>query len=117
MHEMSIAQSLVDIIKQEMSNHGVTKLLRVKVKHGVMSTVVPEALSFSFEVLTRDTPLDGAILQCESVPMRVRCRGCGKEFQPEIPDFLCMPCPGCGEEFNHEILSGKELYIENIEAE
>lgn len=114
---MSIAQSLIDIVEQEMKKHGVTRLLTVKVKHGRMANVVPEALHFAWQALTLDTSLEGAELVMEEVPLRVRCRKCGIEFEPEDAALLLMTCPSCGEDFGHEVLSGKELYIENLEAQ
>jgi len=118
MHEMSIAQSLVAIVQQEMAKHGVTRLHGVLVRHGALAAVVPHALTFAWEVLTRDTPLDGARLDMEEVPVRLRCSSCGAEFTPEECDrLLLIPCPACGEDLGHEVLEGKELYIENLEAE
>jgi len=117
MHEMSIAQSLIDIIEQEMAKHNVTRLHKVKVMHGRLANVVPEALQFAWQALTSDTPLAGAELTMEEVPLRVRCRKCGVEFEPDEASLLLMTCPQCGEELGHEVLSGKELYIENLEAE
>ncbi|EGJ51589.1 hydrogenase maturation nickel metallochaperone HypA [Desulfocurvibacter africanus] len=117
MHEMSIAQSLIDIVDQEMKKHGVTKLLKVKVMHGRLANVVPEALHFAWQALTLETPFEGAELVTEEVPLKVRCKQCGITFEPEDATLLLMICPQCGEEFGHEVLSGKELYIENLEAE
>ncbi|RQD65494.1 hydrogenase maturation nickel metallochaperone HypA [Desulfonatronovibrio magnus] len=116
MHEMSIAHSLVEIIKQEMAKHGVTRLIRVKVKYGRISAIVPEALQTAFEAMTMDTDLQGAILEIEEVPLQARCRECRKEFAPE-GDLLIMTCPHCRAEFGHEIISGKDLYIDELEAE
>jgi len=117
MHEMSIAQSLVDIIKEEMDKHNVTKLMKVKVKYGQISAIVPEALETAFQVMTIGTGLEGAKLETEEIPLRAKCRNCSKEFSPQEADLLIMTCPFCETEFGHEIISGKELYIEEIEAE
>ncbi|MFO7816509.1 MAG: hydrogenase maturation nickel metallochaperone HypA [Thermodesulfobacteriota bacterium] len=117
MHEMSIAQNLIQIIDEEMTKHDVQKLYKVKVVHGTLSHVVPEALETAFEVLTQDTRLQGAEFLTEEKPLRVKCRECGHEFSPEGEDLIIMTCPECKTEFGHEILSGKELFIEEIEAE
>jgi hydrogenase nickel incorporation protein HypA/HybF len=117
MHELAIAQSLVDIIAQELKKHGAVRLIRVKVKHGALSAVVPEALKLSFEAMTMDTEMAGAVLETEEVPLVVRCRQCEQEFSPATEDTIIMPCPHCGAEFGHEVVTGRELYIEHIEAE
>lgn len=113
---MSIAHSLVGIIEQEMASHGVTRLIRVKVKYGRISAIVPEALQTAFEVMTMETPMRGATLEIEEVPLVARCRECKKEFSPE-GDLMIMTCPYCNAEFGHEITQGKELYIDELEAE
>lgn len=116
MHEMSIAHSLVGIIEQEMARNNVTRLIRVRVKYGRISAIVPEALQTAFEVMTMDTPMQGAKLEIEEVPLAARCRECKKEFSPE-GDLMIMTCPHCSAEFGHEIISGKDLYIDELEAE
>ncbi|MFW5731368.1 MAG: hydrogenase maturation nickel metallochaperone HypA [Desulfonatronovibrionaceae bacterium] len=116
MHEMSIAHSLVGIIEQEMARHEVTRLIRVKIKYGRISAIVPEALQTAFEAMTMDTPLQGAVLETQEVPLVARCRECGREFSPQ-GDLMIMTCTHCQAEFGHEIISGKELYIDELEAE
>ncbi len=117
MHEMSIAQNLIQIIDEEMTKHEVHKLNKIKVVHGKLSHIIPEALETAFEVLTQGTSMQGAQMDLEEKPLRVKCRECGLEFSPEGEDLVVMTCPGCKTEFGHEILSGKELFIEEIEAE
>lgn len=117
MHEMSIAQSILEIIKQEMEKHGLTRLIRVKIKSGRLTNTVPEALETGFMSLTVQTPLEEAVFELEEVPARYECIACRKEFSPEHTGRLLIPCPHCGEEFGHKVLAGKELFIESIEAE
>ena len=117
MHEMSIAQSILDIVAQEMEKNGLTRLIRVKVRHGSLTNTVPEALETCFEALTVKTPMETAVFELECVPARYRCFSCGHEFSPEEANRLLIPCPACNEEFGHTVLAGKELYIEYIEAE
>jgi len=117
MHEMSIAQSILDIIKQEMESNGLTKLVRVRIKHGRLTNTVPEALETCFMALTVKTPLESAVFELEEIPARYKCFGCAKEFSPEEANRLLVPCPHCGEELGHTVLAGKELYIDYIEAE
>jgi hydrogenase nickel incorporation protein HypA/HybF len=117
MHELSIVQSLLALIEDEMAKHGKEKLLTVKVRHGRLASVVPEAMEMGFEALTMDTRLAGARLVMEETPVVLRCRSCGREFSPETPSAAFAPCPACGEELGHTVLSGRELYIEYLELE
>ncbi len=117
MHELAIAEGILDIIKDEMAKNNVSKLLSVTIVHGKLATVVPEALEMALMALTVETPLAGADLQMKEIPVLVRCRQCNHEFSPAEEDIYLMTCPECGCEFGHEVLTGKELYIESIEAE
>ena len=117
MHEMSVASAMLDIIRDEMVKHEVRRLFLVKVRHGVLSNIVPEALSFAFEALTAGTDLEGAQMELESVPLKVCCGQCGNEFSPPGREYFYVPCPSCGNLTGHRILSGRELYIEHIQAE
>jgi len=110
MHEMSIAQSLADLLREEMQKAGARKLRSVRLEIGRMSAIVPDALSFGFEVVTADTDLEGAELIMETVPLRGSCRHCGGEFEIENYAFECPLCGG------NEIdtLSGQELEVKEI---
>ena len=117
MHEASIVAGLLDIVREEMDKRKLTKLVMVRVKHGRLTAVVPEAMDMAFEAMTMGTPLEGAKLEMEEVPALLACRVCKAEFQPGENHILCAPCPACGEEFGHTLLSGKELHLERLVAE
>ncbi|WP_027183484.1 hydrogenase maturation nickel metallochaperone HypA [Desulfovibrio inopinatus] len=117
MHEMSIAQNLLEIISQEMAKNGMTTLHTVKIKYGRMASVVPEALETAFMAVTIKTDLEGAVLELEEIPVTLECSDCGHEFTPDEDEILLHPCPQCGQDFGHTVKTGRELYIEYIEAE
>ena len=117
MHEMSIADALTRIVETEMANHGLRTVRRIKIRHGALSTMVPEALDLAFEAMTRGTPLEGAVLEYEKVPLTMQCSKCGATFTPEVQSLHFAPCPSCNEEFAHTVLSGKELNIDQIEGD
>jgi len=116
MHEMSIVASLLDIVKAELAAHGATKLLVVRVKHGRLANVAPEAMEFAFTAMTMDTEFAGARIEMEEIPLTLACGVCKAEFSPEDKDIF-MPCPQCGEQLGHAILAGKELFLDHLEAE
>ncbi|RJR35106.1 MAG: hydrogenase maturation nickel metallochaperone HypA [Desulfobacteraceae bacterium] len=113
MHEMSIAQSLFDIIREEMTRHNAHTLSVVRLRVGEMSAIVPDSLSFCFEVITAGTGMEGARLDIEIVPVEGTCRACGKRFKIEDYRFLCPSCGGTG----IDAVSGQELSIVEIEVD
>ena len=117
MHELSFAQSILEIVDQEMEKNGLTTLIKVKIKHGWLTNIVPEALEMGFTAMTMGTPYESAVFELEAIPTLYKCVTCGHEFSPEAQGRLFVPCPACGEEFGHKVLAGKELYIDFIEAQ
>jgi len=113
MHEMSIAQSLVDIIQEEMANNNASVLKSVKLNIGKLSAIVPEALSFCFEIIVSGTTMEGAQLIMEMIPLRGICLDCEQDF--EIEDYA-FTCPHC-ESPNIRTVSGQELSIVEMEVE
>lgn len=117
MHEMSVADSILRIVADEMEKHQMRSLHLVRVRHGALSNIVPESLTFCFEALTLDSPWKGARLELEELPVILRCGGCGATFTPPGREGLFAPCPACGEVLGHAVEQGKELYVQHIEAE
>ena len=110
MHELSIAESVVRIASRQADGRRVTK---VQMKVGHLRQVVPSALAFGFELLAEGTPVEGAELEMEQVPVEGRCRACGAESRyGSFP----LQCPGCGG-FDLEIFKGEELLVESLELE
>jgi hydrogenase nickel incorporation protein HypA/HybF len=80
---------------------------------GALAGVVPEALAFCFEMLSRDTPLAGARLDIETVSVSALCNHCRHVFAVADKIFLCPQC----QEPGVELLSGRELTLMSIEGE
>lgn len=112
MHELSIAQSLVDSIRQEAAAHPGARVARVGLRVGELSGVQPDALEFSFGIIVKGTELEGAALDLERVPLRQRCEACAKDFA--VVDFALV-CPDCGAATR--AVAGDELQMTYLELE
>jgi len=113
MHELSIAQSIVDAAREQAAAHGSRRVLRVGVRVGELSGVAVDALQFCFGMTVKDTELDGAVLETEAVAVRFRCGACHHEFHPV--DFLAQ-CPACANE-GAAMIAGDELGLSFLELE
>jgi hydrogenase nickel incorporation protein HypA/HybF len=113
MHEMSIAQSLIDILKEEMLKHNARTLRSVRLNIGQLSAVVPDAFSFCFQIATEGTELEGARLIMDIIPLRGYCKDCEKEFEIENYAFACPHCEGT----EIQTLGGQDLSIVEIEVD
>ncbi|HEB73952.1 MAG: hydrogenase maturation nickel metallochaperone HypA [Candidatus Omnitrophota bacterium] len=115
MHELAIAEGILAIVQDQIETYKLKHVSCVKLKIGLLTAVVPEALNFCFDSLVKDTPLEKTNLKIELVPVKARCKNCGREFRhKKRMDFFFL-CPICGGEL--EIITGKELLVEEIEGE
>lgn len=110
MHELSIAQAVVQIASRHAAGRRVSK---VELKVGHLRQVVPSALEFAFELLIDGTPLEGAELQIEEVPARGRCRECGADTELRSFPFHCGRCGAT----DLELQAGEELLVDALEIE
>jgi len=114
MHEMSIAVTMMEIIKKEMERHDAGRLKGVKLRIGELTAVEPESLRFCFDALTEGTTMEGATLSIEEVNLAANCPACNKRFK--LDRYFATPCPACGGKAN-ELISGRELDIVSMEIE
>ena len=108
MHELAIAESVVETVTQRLPGATVTCGHR---EIGALSGVVPDSIRFCFDLATEGTPLAGAALEITEPPARCRCRACGAEFQPDTPIVLC-PCGSA----DVAVLAGEELKILSVQV-
>lgn len=118
MHEMSIIASVLGIVEDELKKNHAHTLLAVRVCHGTLSNIVPDALQFAFEAQTAGSPFAGARLELEEIPVILRCCACQREFSPQdAHEALFAPCPDCGQPLGHSVVQGNELFVQHIDAE
>ena len=65
MHELSIAEELLQIITTKASQVGIGKINQINLKIGEFSGVLSDALVFAFEMLSKDTISEGARIEIE----------------------------------------------------
>ena len=108
MHEMALTQSLVEAVCEHAAGRRVHS---VKLEVGALCAVVPDAMTFCFELATEGTVADGARLDVDILPGAARCRSCGARFELSDPILLC-PCGSA----DVEVLAGRDLRILSMEV-
>ncbi len=91
MHELGIANEILDVALSEAERHAAKKVTSIRLRVGVLRAVEPGNLSFLFEHLARGTPAEGALIEIVEEPVRVDCEACGVF---EAHSFL-LECPRC----------------------
>jgi hydrogenase nickel incorporation protein HypA/HybF len=110
MHELSIAESVVGIVRGHAAGRRVAS---VQLRVGELRQVVPTSLEFAFQLLGDGTELEGAELEMELVPAAGLCRDCGAETALSPFPLSCARCGG----MNVEVTAGEELVVDSLELE
>jgi len=113
MHELSIVAGLFETLLEQAGTHGARKVTAVTLRMGKLSGVVPELLESAFDMYKKGTIAEEAKLWVVDVPVRIRCRACGKEAEIQSYVFLCDACASP----DLEILQGTDMVLERIELE
>ena len=111
MHELSVAQSIIELIQRHVPETEWDRVAAVRLKIGAIAGIVPESLEFSFQAITAASTLSHAHLEIESIPSRIHCNTCNTTMDNEMGFAICMTCGSS----DTEILSGSELDLVDIE--
>ncbi len=113
MHELALIESVMETVLEEMKRNNLSRVESITLRIGKMRQYVPDALTFGLECLSKDTPLEGAKLIIEEIPIKGHCSKCNREFI--FKNMLDNTCPSCGE-ITSRITSGKELELVEFEG-
>lgn len=129
MHELSIAQRIIEVIEAEAQKCGISKVRRARLKIGKMSAFQKEQLEFCLSTYEKSEALKDMRFSIEEVPVCLMCGSCRLEYIDDRFDdsefahdvahapalYLPPPCPSCNGEA--KIIKGNELELVNIEGE
>jgi hydrogenase nickel incorporation protein HypA/HybF len=113
MHEVSIAQGLLNIAIDNCLKQGFKGIEAIRVKIGNASGIVADSLLFAFEALKVGTIAEKAHLTIDEIPVRGFCNDCKKSFTVE--EKYILSCPDCGS-ISFRVDSGRELNIDEMEV-
>jgi hydrogenase nickel incorporation protein HypA/HybF len=113
MHELGVAQGILDLVRHHVPEHQAGAVRAVTVRLGRLSGVVADSLDFCFGAIVAGTPYSGASLSIDHVATRARCHDCAREFDV---DGLVFRCPGCAGP-HIRLISGDELQVVAVELE
>jgi hydrogenase nickel incorporation protein HypA/HybF len=111
-HELSIANSLVEIVLEHVAGSDNSRVAQINLRIGALSCVHRDALLFSFELVIVDTLLAGAKLHITDLPVVIYCQKC--EMLQELLGVQQFCCPDC-QTPSTDIRQGQELDIESLE--
>ena len=113
MHELTLANSLVDLASDYAQRHGALRVSSVTIRLGVLCGI-SRSLYFCFEPASRGTRCAGASLTILESPLSVFCANCNEAKTPRALHNL--RCPDCGRR-TPRVLTGREMELVSIEIE
>ncbi len=114
MHEVALAQGIVELVaEQSRKDGGYTRVRVVHVLIGALSAVMPEALAFGFEVARKGTVADGARLEVHQVPGEAYCVDCERRFETRSRVTTCPTCQGS----KCMVTGGDEMRVSELEVD
>jgi hydrogenase nickel incorporation protein HypA/HybF len=94
MHELYLAESIIDIIKDYAARDGFQKVNSVYLSYGRLSCIEPKSLQFGFEVQAKGTAAEDAKLKFRILPAMIHCFSCEKDLEIKNHSGICPSCGG-----------------------
>ncbi|MBN1786694.1 MAG: hydrogenase maturation nickel metallochaperone HypA [Candidatus Methanofastidiosa archaeon] len=123
MHEVTVAQSAVNIALEESKKQSAKRILLIELDIGNLSLISLEQLTFWITELLRGTIGEGTEIKINLKEGKIKCKECGSESPVELEDdpyyHFSVPrfdCPKCGSP-NTFIFEGREMYVKTIRVE
>ena len=112
MHELSICQSVIELISSEAEDKGFESVLEIRLRVGEYSGLVPDCIREFFPYAAKGTVAEGAELCIESVPAAFKCLDCGYEG---AVDRKAARCPAC-QSVSIRMTAGREFFVESLKV-
>lgn len=112
MHELSICRNIIQIVEEQLKKSSIKKVTAIYLEIGQLALIEKSALTFSFELVAKDTVAENAVLHITDIAAKGLCDYC-QVFVTLQQRF--DPCIHCGN-FSLKIIEGDELRIKAMEV-
>jgi hydrogenase nickel incorporation protein HypA/HybF len=113
MHEMALAESVIQIVEDAARREGFRHVRTVRLELGQLSSVEPEAMQFCFDVVARQSLAEGAQLEIVRTPGSAWCMCCSA---PASIAAVGDSCPKCGS-YQLQVTGGTEMRVRDLEVD
>jgi hydrogenase nickel incorporation protein HypA/HybF len=110
MHEMSIAEGILGVVRDAAAGGGLARVTAVRLEIGALAAVEPAALRFCFDAVTRGSLAEGAALDIDDIPGVAWCFGCSEGVALRS---RADPCPLCGGT-RLQVTGGTDMRVKDI---
>ena len=113
MHEMSLAESVREIVEETARANGARRVGAVRLEIGALAQVEADALRFAFDVVMRGSLAQDARLEVVETPGTAWCMRCSDTVAIERRGD---PCPRC-DSHQLQVTGGDRMRVMDIEIE
>lgn len=113
MHELSLAQHMIEMIEAAARREGFARARVVRLEVGVLSCVEPDAMQMAFEAVSQGTCVEGAELVLLATPGEGACPACGHRQSLATLYDACTAC----DHLPMQVTSGTELRLKDLDVE
>lgn len=110
MHELSIAQNIIQIVNSTVEQDKLGLVEKIHLKVGLLGNVLIESLTFSYNSIVENTPLNNSRLEIEILPIKISCNDCGAINTTDDFIFCCPECKSSA----INVIGGDEMIISSI---
>jgi hydrogenase nickel incorporation protein HypA/HybF len=112
-HEMSLAEGVLQVIEDAALKQGFSRVRTVWLEIGQLAAVEVEAMRFCFDAVTRGSLAEGSQLEIIATPGSAWCMQCSASVT--VP-ALYDPCPQCGSH-QLQVTGGNEMRVKELEVD
>lgn len=113
MHEMSLCEGVLQVLEENARTQGFNRVKTVWLEIGGLAAVEPDAMRFSFDVVTRGSLAENARLEIVDLPAKAWCMQCARTVTVKQ---RFDECPDCGS-YQLQVTAGDELRVKELEVE
>jgi hydrogenase nickel incorporation protein HypA/HybF len=113
MHELSVSESILEIVLRHGQEHNAKKITDIYLVIGDLSSIIDESIEFYWNYISENTIASDAHLHFKRIQAKLKCVECSTEYQ--LTDSN-LPCPNCNSS-NVQVIAGEEFYLDAIEID
>ncbi len=113
MHELPVTESILEISLRHASQAGARRITDLYLVIGQLASIVDDSVHFYWDIVSKDTPAEGAKLHFRRIETEMLCLDCTIRYKPVAYD---MACPSCGGS-HIKVIAGDEFFLESIDVE
>jgi hydrogenase nickel incorporation protein HypA/HybF len=114
MHELPVTEGILNVALEAARQNGARRIVAIDLAIGQLAGIVDDSVQFYFDILSKDTIAEGAVLRFRREPATAACADCGHQFPVSAPlEAICPMCQG----IRLHISGGREFFVESIEVE